>query len=348
MTSFETILRAHLERYPKMGPADAAKLAYQATFGPGHLLEDPQAAAHLAEEWQQAAGEGSPAEPEMVSETLCRFPLTPGNGTPEAAALLFSLLEITARNCQGTMEALTARLETAQAVLGAEMEAWTQAYRAAGCPPVSHSPAYRMAYCPRYRVLRTDFARYFPLMLRLQALQQANTPAIVAIDGRCGSGKTRLAAAIETVFPCNVVHMDDYYLPKARRAPDWQQIPGGNIDFARFRTEVLLPATRGEALHLRAFDCAAQQLGPVQEMPARKLTVVEGSYCLHPDLADGYTLSVFLTCTPEEQARRLIDREGAHYAAYQTMWIPLEEQYHRRCPLPAGTLSVDTTRFFSL
>ena len=47
------------------------------------------------------------------------------------------------------------------------------------------------------------------------------------------------------LLPCNVVHMDDYYLPPDRRAENWEQIPAGNMDLARFLQEVLVPAGAG-------------------------------------------------------------------------------------------------------
>ena len=40
---------------------------------------------------------------------------------------------------------------------------------------------------------------------------------ILAIDGRCTSGKTTLAEQIEKSLPCNIVHIDDFYLPFSKR-----------------------------------------------------------------------------------------------------------------------------------
>ena len=60
-------------------------------------------------------------------------------------------------------------------------------------------------------------------------------PALLAIDGRCGSGKSTLAAWLAEQLPCNLVHMDDFYLPMDRRRPDWAEHPGANMDFARLR-----------------------------------------------------------------------------------------------------------------
>ena len=72
-------------------------------------------------------------------------------------------------------------------------------------------------------------------------------------------------------------------------------------------------------------------MGRETVLPARPLTVVEGSYSQHPLLAARYDLRIFLTCDPEEQRRRLERREGGHFPAYQSRWIPMEERYFRRC-----------------
>lgn len=54
---------------------------------------------------------------------------------------------------------------------------------------------------------------------------------------------------------------------------------------------------------------------------------MEGSYSCHPTLADCYDLKVFVTCSREEQARRLLAREGERYSGFTARWIPLEEGY---------------------
>ncbi len=45
--------------------------------------------------------------------------------------------------------------------------------------------------------------------------------------------------------------------------------------------------------------------------------------------------------------RRLERREGAHFAAYESRWMPLEERYIRQCgPEKGCQLVIDTTEFF--
>ena len=170
------------------------------------------------------------------------------------------------------------------------MAAWLAEYRGQGCPPVHHSAAYREAYHPHYRVMRTAYGGCFPALLQIAVLAGRGAPAVVAIDGRCGSGKTSLAELIRQLIPCNVVHMDDFYLPPDLRAENWTEIPGGNMDFARFLREVLIPAEAGEPVCYRPFDCQSGTLGVPAALPPRSLTVVEGSYSQHPLLSARYDL----------------------------------------------------------
>ena len=40
-----------------------------------------------------------------------------------------------------------------------------------------------------------------------------------------------------------------------------------------------------------------------------------------------YDIRIFVTCSPDEQARRLRKREGKRYSNFVERWIPLEEGY---------------------
>lgn len=88
----------------------------------------------------------------------------------------------------------------------------------------------------------------FPLVEKLSTLLSAHPdhPVLVALDGRCGSGKTTLAAQLARQFPQSItVHTDDFYLPPASRVANWEQIPCANMDLERLRAQVLTPARTG-------------------------------------------------------------------------------------------------------
>ena len=190
---------------------------------------------------------------------------------------------------------------------------------------------------------------FLPALQAVEGLIRAGgPPVLVAVDGRCGSGKTGLGALLGRTFSCAVFHMDDFYLPAERRMPDWAADPGGNMDLARFRREVLLPAKAGKSVLYRPYGCREDRLLPPVSVPPAPLAVVEGSYSQHPALADLYDLRIFLTCSREEQARRLRAREGERFRAFEARWIPMEERYFRVCGLPGdGALVLDTTDLFA-
>ena len=82
-------------------------------------------------------------------------------------------------------------------------------------------------------------------------------------------------------------------------------------------------------------------------LPVRKLTVIEGSYSHHPLLAAEYDLTVFLSCSKEEQRKRLQLREGSRFSAFEKQWIPLEEKYLQRYEIEKKSqFVVDTSNFF--
>ena len=342
---FAAVVQAHRAKYPLMQPQDYAKLAYQSEFGPEYMAPSVEDAAALLErEWAEVPAEQPPAAPVDIGGGLCRFSLGRETDIPAASALLAKLFCRTARSHRGTREGLEQKLALLAEMDVPGMAVWLAQYCAAGCPAVHHSVVYRAAYHPRYRLLEWEYARFWPALRAVWSLARRGTPALVAIDGRCGSGKTTLAALIAALTPCNVLHMDDYYLPAARRAADWEQTPGGNIDLARFRQEVLQPLQNGQSIVCRAFDCGTQQLRQPATLPRLPLTVVEGSYCLHPLLRESYDLTVFVDCSPEEQLRRLRQREGAYVQRFLQRWIPMEERYHAACAVRRhAMITVDST-----
>ena len=161
-----------------------------------------------------------------------------------------------------------------------------------------------------------------------QRIRGSGQRLLIAVDGRCASGKTTLAATLEEETGCNVVHMDDFFLRPEQRTPQRLAEPGGNVDYERFRQEVILPLSRGDQVRYQIFDCQQMVLSVFREIDPSKTTVIEGSYSCHPALWDFHDLRVFLDIDPEEQLRRIRRRNGEEKAVmFQTRWIPMEERY---------------------
>ncbi len=160
-------------------------------------------------------------------------------------------------------------------------------------------------------------------------------PLLIAIDGRCGAGKTTLAQRLQQELGGRVFHMDDFFLRPVQRTAERLAHPGENVDHERFLAEVLAPARQGLPVTFRPYLCRRQALGDAVHAEAAALTVVEGAYACHPALWDSYDLRVFLTVKPNEQLRRIRRRSGPEQAAvFRTRWIPLEEQYFAAFSIP--------------
>lgn len=197
---------------------------------------------------------------------------------------------------------------------------------------------YRLSFIPKCYQPLTDIIA-----------QHQHTPFTLAIDGRCGSGKTQLSLLLASLFPCNLFHMDDFYLPFDQRNEASTTQLGGHMDYPRLIEEVLQPIQEKKDLIYRKFQCHHGDFSPPETRTYKPLTIIEGSYSHHPILQEFYHFSLFLTCQPDEQKLRLLarqEKEGLH--AFLEQWIPREEAYFQGFSIPEdATLVLDTTNFFN-
>ena len=151
---------------------------------------------------------------------------------------------------------------------------------------------------------------------------------IIAIDGRCASGKTTLAGELQNALDCNVIHTDDFYLQLFQRTEERYSEPGGNLDRERFLKDVLTPLSEGRKPLYRPFDCKSMNLGKEIQLPEKNIYIIEGSYSCHPDLRSFYDITAFVTTDTETQKKRICKRNGEERLNdFLTKWIPLEEKY---------------------
>ena len=159
--------------------------------------------------------------------------------------------------------------------------------------------------------------------------QNSEKNVLVAIDGRCCSGKTTFAGYLSEVLDCNVFHMDDYFLRPGQRTTDRLNETGGNVDRERFIDEVLKPLIEGTCdIEYRKFDCHTMSLQSPIRVSSKKINIIEGVYCCHPDMIDEYDLKIFLDIPKELQKERILKRNGTkQWEAFRDRWLPMEEKY---------------------
>ena len=341
------LLAQQCARWPGLAAQDLVKALYQASLGCGHFVPDEaRAAAYLQEEIaaiSDAAGDAPLVEP--IGPRFCRVHLAPyakTGASPDTLARAFAL-SAGADVCGGRaaldagLDALEAMADAGELPLDAQnVRAYLSQYRAADCPSVHHSAAFRTRYAPAYRVVERRYADCLPLLVRIDRLMAQKPRVLVAIDGMSASGKSTLATLLHEVYGAPVVHMDDFFLQPHQRTPGRYATPGENVDHERFAQEVLAPLTRGEAFAYRPLLCHDMTFGqPVEIAPAR-LAVVEGSYSLHPALAGAYDLRVLLRIPPQMQSERIMQRNGeAMHRRFMEQWVPLENAYFEATDIDA-------------
>jgi uridine kinase len=165
------------------------------------------------------------------------------------------------------------------------------------------------------------------LRKKIDELLMQKDIVIVAIDGKCTSGKTTLAAKLAEIYDCNVIHMDDFFLRPEQRTPERFTEVGGNVDYERFYEEVLFPLGKGEPFSYRPFDCSTFTLAdPITVIP-KQLNIIEGTYSHHSYFGNPYDLKVMLTVTPELQRERILQRPAFLHQRFFEQWIPMENRY---------------------
>ena len=165
------------------------------------------------------------------------------------------------------------------------------------------------------------------LKKQIDTLLEENNLVIVAIDGKCTSGKTTLASKLAEIYDCNVFHMDDFFLRPEQRTPERFAEVGGNVDYERFQEEVLLPLKSGKAFSYRPFDCSTFTLSAPVIVAPKKLNIIEGTYSHHPYFGTPYDLKIMLTVDDETQRQRVLERPAFLHKRFFEEWIPMENRY---------------------
>lgn len=329
------LLAAHAQRYPLMEPADAVKLVFQNEMGGGHLIADPQQSlTRLQAELESTPFDRSLPLLEDIGNGLARVMLAALDTRACPPEQLNRDFVRSAQLHRGDPGVLRQKLDVLRGAAAdgllpfsaAGLDDFLGPYLAAGCPALSHSDRYRAAYRPAYRVVRRSCS-VAGLIGAADDMARRKGRAIIALDGRCASGKTTLADRLCGALGWTVIHMDDFFLRPEQRSPERYAAPGENVDHERFLAEVLAPLAAGQPVCYRPFDCHTGRLGDPVRPACGPVTVVEGSYCCHPSLWDFYDLRVFADVGPDEQLRRIQSRNGAYAEVFRTRWIPLEERY---------------------
>ncbi len=348
------LLNEQLASHPAMQLQDCVKLLYQRIFGSEHMaMPFNRCYEMLLSEKKKIGTDSTFPNYEEIGDNSCRFHLLPLAEDADTLETLSKLFLKSMEKFSGNASANKPAFEEALNLLldwirkgllpfdAAKSDEYLSEYREKGCPAIHHSDIYRDTYQPAYRLIRTDYAHYFSLFVTIDKLLAQKKHVVIAIDGKCGGGKSTLATLLSNLYPCNLIHMDDFYLPSALRTKERLSETGGNIHYERFTSQVLpaLKALRDNntpnasipfvPVPYQIFDCHRMDyLDICPTIEARPLTIVEGSYSLRPEFRDAYDLKIFLDIPSDVQKTRLLARNGEEaYKNFESKWIPMELKY---------------------
>lgn len=170
-------------------------------------------------------------------------------------------------------------------------------------------------------------------MRRIQRLARTMSPAVVALDGRSGTGKSTLAEWMAGQLGGIRVDQDDFYA--GGDIDEWRRLTSREkadrvIDWRRVRDEVLLPLREGQGASWRPFDWDTM-IGLAPEtitVPPSGLVILDGAYSARPELADLVDLSILVTLDDAVRRERLRLREGEDLVScWHTVWDEAEDYY---------------------
>jgi hypothetical protein len=147
---------------------------------------------------------------------------------------------------------------------------------------------------------------------------RAGRTAVLAVEGRSGSGKTVLARAVAAGSGASLIRMDDLY-------PGWDGLLGG---VEALRDWVLRPLAEGRAAAWRRWDWAAGEYAEWHPVPADALLVVDGAGGGARSLACYRSGLVWVDAADEQRRDRALARDGATYAPHWERWARQEDEFY--------------------
>ncbi len=328
------LVNDHLRQYPGMEPQDIIKLIYQNEFGGGHMIDSASNSLQRLQK-ECLALNNTNLTSEAIGENLIRVNLA--NLSSIELLTLNQIFVASSNLLSGNLVSFIEKLKLIkQACNNKDIDydaklfaAKLEEYEQLNFPPISHSDSYRQAYQPHYRVVDKRYFEYFDLIKKINEQLLNKDTLIIAVDGKCGAGKSFLGELLQSVYQANLFKMDDFFLRPFQRTKERLAKPGGNVDYERFKDTVIDSLIKKEKINYQRFDCSKMALAnDIKIIPVNKINIIEGTYSLHPYFGKYYDFAIGLDIDESIQAARILNRNGqTMYEKFKNIWIPLENKY---------------------
>ena len=164
---------------------------------------------------------------------------------------------------------------------------------------------------------------------------------VIGIDGKCASGKTTLGYYLNKLYDSNLFHMDDFFLQNHQRTEERLSEVGGNVDYERFKEEVLDNILEKKDVNYRPFSCMERKIKDGYIVSQKRINIIEGSYSLHPYFNNCYDLKIFTDISDEKQLENIEKRNGPkQLIKFRGEWIPKENAYFEKFNIKNSCITV--------
>lgn len=167
-----------------------------------------------------------------------------------------------------------------------------------------------------------------PVVVSFQALADeilaADSPRLVAVDGRGGSGKTSFTTRLRRLLPAVVVIEIDDFLSWSD-LDDW---------WPRVEKEAIDPVLAGDSARFRVRDWDTDPLGQGldgwRDLGPGDTVIVEGVTSSRAAVAERLSLSFWLEAPPDVRLVRGVRRDGEAMRSVWQNWMRLEDEFFER------------------
>lgn len=308
-------LNRHFNKYKCADVTDFIKLIFQSEFAGGHMIKSfDHALSYLNSEISSLDLNDNSLLYEYISDNIVRINLVPYLNMGYTAASLAnifyesSLYEYKNINLNKKVDHLVNLLKYNKISTSFDFNLFKQSPSA-----YHHSLIYNQTYKPHYRVIHTD---KLSLELRVKKLQSfvdtldSTKLHIVALEGRCASGKSTISEKLENV---TVIHADDFFSKTDL------------LDFDLLR-EALLNLKLGEKITYKCYSCQTDSYYFKTIDCVKNVVIVEGVYSYHHKIRNLYDYLAYVEVSKETQLKRINNRKMVD--RFINEWIPREEIYY--------------------
>lgn len=187
-----------------------------------------------------------------------------------------------------------------------------------------HSNIYKNHYQTHYRIIHSSLLDVDIRVNKLNDfINSLSDKSIIAVEGRCASGKTTITNQLESINKSvTVIHADDFFSPNK----------SDRLDFNRLikLIETIKKEKENKVIEYEVYDCKTKSYYN-KNLTIKKYIIIEGVYSFDERLREYYDKMIFFIVDKQTQKNRLEQRCNKELLEkFNCIWIPREEDYYNK------------------